>query len=281
MKNPMRYAVIGDPIAHSLSPAMHNAAFAALGLDARYEAVHVRPAELAAFVARARREFDGFNATVPHKEALIPLLDAVAPTAREAGSVNTVSRRDGRLHGDSTDGYGLETALREAFGLELTRCRFVFLGAGGTVRAVVPHFLQQGAAGIVLVNRTVDKAQALLAKFAKSFPEAELAAVAPTDRAALLEAIKAAAAVIQATSLGLRDGDPSPLAEECFLPQVCYYDTIYRDTAFLAAARARGCRHADGLGMLLHQGAASFKIWTGQDAPVEVMRQALPAARGR
>jgi shikimate dehydrogenase len=279
MNGPQRYAVIGDPVGHSLSPAMHHAALAALGLDARYEAIHVRPEELAGFVVRARHEFAGFNATVPHKEALIPLLDEVAPAALAAGSVNTVSCRNGRLLGDSTDGYGLETALREAFEIDLAGQRLVFLGAGGTVRAVVPHFLRRGAAGVVVVNRTVDKAAALLANLAPDFPDADLRAIAPSDGAALRAAVAAAAVVVQATSLGLRDGDPSPLAAEFFLPDVGYFDTIYRDTAFLAAARERGCRCADGLGMLLHQGAASFRIWTGCEAPVEVMRHALAAAR--
>jgi shikimate dehydrogenase len=281
MSGPQRYAVIGDPVGHSLSPAMHNAALAALGLDARYEAVHVRPEELGEFVARARRDLAGFNATVPHKEALIPLLDEVASAAMAAGSVNTVSCRNGRLMGDSTDGYGLEVAIREAFGIDLSGRRFVFLGAGGTARAAVPHFLRQGAAGVAVVNRTVAKAAALLTKFATDFPGAELRAIAPSDHDAVREAVSAAAVVVQATSLGLKDDDPCPLAAELFLPGVGYFDTIYRDTAFLAAAQARGCRCADGLGMLLHQGAASFRIWTGCEAPVEVMRQALAAARRR
>lgn len=277
----MRYAVIGDPIAHSLSPVMHQVAFAALGLSADYTAVQVPPQELDHFVAKARQELAGFNVTVPHKETLLPLLDEIAPAASAAGSVNTVSNRNGRLYGDSTDGEGLETALREAFGLAPAGSRFVFLGAGGTVRAVVPHLLARGAAAIAVVNRTRDKATALMAKFAPTFPDAELRAIAATEGLALRELVAQATVIVQATSLGLQDGDPSPLAAEYFLPGVCYFDTIYRDTAFLAQARAQACRCADGLGMLLHQGAASFRIWTGHEPPLAAMRQALAAASGR
>jgi len=274
-----RYAVIGDPVGHSLSPAMHNAAFAALGLAARYEAVHVRPEELPAFVARARREFAGFNATVPHKEALPGLVDTVEPEAARAGSVNTVVCREGRLHGASTDGHGLECAVREAFGLEVAGRRVVFLGAGGTVHAVAPHLLRRGAAGVAVVNRTLARAEALLANFAAEFPRAELRAVPADDAAAVRTAIAAAAVVIQATSLGLRDTDPCPLGADLFLPGVCYFDTIYRATPFLARAQAGGCPCADGLGMLLHQGAASFRLWTGHAPPLEAMRNALRQAR--
>ncbi len=274
-----RYAVIGDPVGHSLSPAMHRAAFAELGLAAGYEAVHVRPEELPAFVARARREFAGFNATVPHKEALLALVDEVDPAARAAGSVNTVSCREGRLHGASTDGHGLECALREAFGLEVAGHRLVFLGAGGTVHAVAPHLLRRGASGVTVVNRTVARAEALLARFAAEFPGAELRAVSPEDTAAVRSAIATSSVVIQATSLGLRDADPCPLGADLFLPGVCYFDTIYRSTPFLARAEACGCSWADGLGMLLHQGAASFRIWTGHEPPLDAMRRALRQAR--
>jgi len=271
------YAVIGDPVAHSRSPGMQQAAFTALGLPAQYTAIRVRPAELPEFVARARQELAGFNATVPHKETLLPLLDEISAEAEAAGSVNTVINRAGRLCGETTDGIGLEQALREAFGVLPQRERFVFLGAGGTVRATAAHLLRRGAAAITFVNRTPAKAEALCAKFAIAFPLAELRVAVPADRAAVGAAVKTATVVIQATSLGLRDGDPCPLAEEFFLPEVCYYDTIYRATAFLGQARRRGCRGADGLGMLLHQGAASFRIWTGREAPLEAMRRALRA----
>jgi shikimate dehydrogenase len=271
----LKYAVIGDPIVHSLSPQMHNAAFKALGINAEYLAVHVREQELPLFADRARKEFAGFNITVPHKNAIIPFLDSISDECSLAGSVNTVTNRDGRLHGESTDGYGLETAIKEEFGIPLEGGSFLFLGTGGTVKAVSFHFAGKKAKALFFANRTVSKSHSLIEELDNEYPETKYDCCSLEDELLMDEFISSSAAVIQCTSLGLNPEDPSPLDDRFFIHGKCYYDTIYKNTAFLKIAVGKGCRAAGGLSMLLHQGAKSFSIWTGKPAPVEVMKEVL------
>lgn len=270
------YAVIGDPVAHSLSPVMHNAAFRALGMDAEYIAVHVKAEELGDFAEDARKNLAGFNITVPHKKGIIPFLDEVDPVAQMAGSVNTVTIRDGRLIGCSTDGFGLETALREAFGFELAGGRAVFIGCGGAAHAVAFHFAEHGLQQLFLLNRTLSTAEQLAEELRLHFPgfPVETASLADTDRAG--DFLNRAQAAVQCTSLGLKPDDPPPLDPELLPQDIKLFDTIYKPTPLLRYAKAHNIAHAAGLGMLLHQGARSFAIWTGAEAPVEAMRQALP-----
>lgn len=271
------YAVIGDPIAHSLSPVMHNAAFRALEMDCEYIAVHVKAEELPAFAEDARKHLAGFNITVPHKKGIIPCLDEVEPSARLAGSVNTVTvRPDGRLCGCSTDGYGLEAALKEAFGFSVPGGSALFIGCGGAARAVTFYFAGRGLKKLFLLNRTLSTAEGLAAELTEHFPgfQVETAALADTERAG--EFLGEVQTAIQCTSLGLKPDDPPPLAPELLPQGIKLFDTIYKPTPLLRYAKAQGIAHAAGLGMLLHQGARSFSIWTGVEAPVEVMRQALP-----
>ncbi len=271
----LKYAVIGDPVAHSLSPQLHNPAFMALGIDAEYVSVHVKGPELGAFAERARREFAGFNITVPHKNAIIPFLNSISDECRLTGSVNTVKNTNGHLHGESTDGYGLETALLEEFNIPVKGNSFLFVGTGGTVKAVSFHFAARGANTLFFANRTVSKSENLANELRDNRPGTKYLSCPLDDEKKLEEFISKASIIIQCTSLGLKEDDPSPLAEEFFKPGKCYYDTIYRETAFIQAAKKRGGRSAGGLSMLLHQGAKSFSIWTGKDAPVEVMRKSL------
>ncbi|MFA6568182.1 MAG: shikimate dehydrogenase [Victivallales bacterium] len=271
----LKYAVIGDPIAHSFSPQMHNAAFKALGINAEYVAVHVREQELPLFAGRARKEFAGFNITVPHKNAIIPFLDSISDECKLTGSVNTVINRNGLLHGESTDGYGLETAIKEEFGIPLEGNCFLFMGTGGTVKAVSFHFAGKGARTLYFANRTVSKSRVLIDELDKAYPKTGYACCSPEDEKLMDEFVSCSAAVIQCTSLGLKPEDPSPLGDRFFRNGKCYYDTIYKNTAFLKIAGEKGCRASGGLSMLLHQGAKSFSIWTGNPAPVEVMRKAL------
>jgi shikimate dehydrogenase len=277
----LKYAVIGDPVAHSFSPQMHNAAFNALGINAEYLAVHVKEQELSLFAARARKEFAGFNITVPHKNAIIPFLDSISDECRLTGSVNTVINSGGRLHGESTDGYGLETAIREEFGIPVKGNCFLFLGTGGTVKAVSFHFAAQGAKTLFFANRTVSKSQTLIDELEDKYPETGYDCCSPEDIKLMDQFVTCSAAVIQCTSLGLKPEDPSPLDDRFFRAGKCYYDTIYKNTAFLKIAGEKGCRSSGGLSMLLHQGAKSFSIWTGKTAPVEVMREALAGAIGK
>lgn len=273
----VRYAVIGDPVAHSLSPAMHNAAFAALGRPERYGKFHVTASELPEFVAFAQQRLKGFNITVPHKNAILPFLDEITPEAQRVHSVNTVSIRDGRLCGDSTDGYGLETALREAFGFQAAGATVALLGAGGAAQAVAGYLVHHGVRRLVIVNRTPARAHAL-AQLLAGHHKTELLVIPVDDGATLRQIFGEADVVIQATSSGLHPEDAPPVTFAWLAGAQAVFDMIYHTTPIQNFARAHGIACADGRGMLLHQGARSFTIWTGGEAPVEVMRRALDAA---
>jgi len=270
------YAVIGDPIAHSLSPVMHNAAFRSLEMEAEYIAVHVKAEDLGAFAEDARKNLAGFNITVPHKKGIIPFLDEVDPSALTAGSVNTVSIRSGRLIGCSTDGYGLETALKEAFGFEVPGGSAAFIGCGGAARAVSFYFAERGLKRLFILNRTLATAENLAAELREHFPEFQVETAALSDQERAGEFLRQSQTAVQCTSLGLKPDDPPPLDPELLPAGIKLFDTIYKPTPLLRYAKAHNIAHAAGLGMLLHQGARSFSIWTGVDAPVEVMRNALP-----
>ncbi len=275
------YAVIGSPVAHSLSPPMQNAAFQALGLDGEYIAVHVLPEELEDFVADARKRLAGFNITVPHKNAVIPFLDEIDPEAAPAGSINTVTNRNGHLSGTSTDGYGLENALLEAFRYRIAGNTAVFLGCGGAARATAFHFARKGLRKLFLLNRTLSTAEALADEIAAHFPSLEIHTASLADLSAVGNFLNRSAAAIQCTSLGLKTDDPAPIPPELLPAKICFFDTVYKRTHLLKYAEEKGIPHADGLGMLLHQGAKSFSIWTGRDAPLEAMRKALLEAHAR
>jgi len=270
----LHFAVIGDPIGHSRSPLMHNAAFRALGIDADYTAVHVTREGLPEFLENARKTFAGFNITVPHKHAVIPFLDGITPRAALAGSVNTVSVRDGKLYGDTTDGTGLERAVQEVFGLPLKGANVCILGCGGVVRALVFHLADAGCARIRILNRTVEKAAQLTDEILAHAPALDCGYAAIGDAKQAKEALDGSGLVLQCTSLGLRDGDGSPVDPDLIPLSACLFDTIYRETDILVRCRARGIRVSGGLPMLVHQGAESFRIWTGREAPVDVMRAA-------
>ena len=274
MSSLFHFAVIGDPIAHSRSPLMHNAAFRALGIDADYTAIHVTREGLPDFLRSARTSLSGFNVTVPHKNAVIPFLDGVTPRASLAGSVNTVSVRDGKLFGDTTDGTGLERAVQEVFGLPLKSANVCILGCGGVVRALVFHLADAGCARIRILNRTAEKAAQLTDEILKHAPVLDCGFAALDDLPAVKNALDGSDLVIQCTSLGLRDGDGSPIDPALIPASACLFDTIYRETEILVRCRERGLRVSGGLPMLVHQGAESFRIWTGREAPVEVMRAA-------
>lgn len=269
------FAVIGDPINHSKSPEMHNAAFRELGMDAEYSAVHVLPEELEIFADNSRDKLSGFNITVPHKENIIRYLDGISEECQTTRSVNTVKNIDGKLFGQSTDGYGLEMALKEAFDVDLADNSFMFLGCGGTVNAVGFHFLKSGAKELFIVNRTLSKAEGLQRTLQMKFPYQTVACAQSGDKDEINRMLDSVKVVIQATSLGLQEGDPSPFAPEMMRSGICMFDTIYKKTNFLKAAEKCGCKWIGGQGMLVHQGVKSFEIWTGVSPSAEVMRKAL------
>lgn len=268
-----KYAVIGDPVAHSRSPGMQNAAFAHYGLGKPYERILVKAETFDDFVEFARKELAGFNLTVPHKSLILPYLKSVTPAAAAAGSVNAVTVKDGEFHGDSTDGYGLEMALKRNFGISPAGKRFVFTGCGGAAHATAFHLAEQGAKSIFLANRTVAKAEELAGKLKAFVPELEVETAALDDIAGLQEFFNNADVLIQATSLGLRESDPPPFPLELLHKgmELCVYDTIYHETPVQKRAKELNLKYADGMWMLIFQGARSFEIWTGQKAPVDEM----------
>jgi shikimate dehydrogenase len=284
-------AVLGHPIRHSASPAMQNAAFAALGLNWRYLAFEVRPEELRAVLLGAKAmQFSGLNLTVPHKLLAVDMVDALDESARHWGAVNTI-RFEGRdksgtwlpLHqftdtppekirsqGFNTDADAITRSVRESFNVELKGARVLVLGTGGAGRTAALKLAAEHVAELFLVNRTESKAASVAAEIRRRHLNVKVQLGYPRGEIDL---------TINATSLGLAAADALPWDGKQFsLRQSrCVYDLIYRpaETPLLQAAGTAGCRPANGLGMLLYQGAAALELWTGQPAPVDVMRRAL------
>jgi shikimate dehydrogenase len=255
---------------------MHNAAFAALGLDWRYLAFEVDPKNLRAAIEGARAMgFAGLNLTVPHKLLAVELVDALDPSAKKWGAVNTIKfESDGagktRALGFNTDADAIVTALREDLQVELRGAKVLLLGAGGAGRTAALRLAAENVAELFLVNRTQSKAEEIAVEIRKLFSSVSVSIGYPKSAVDLM---------VNATSLGLKANDASPLDETQFPVHQAraVYDMIYRpaETKLLAAARAAGCKTANGLGMLLHQGAKAFEIWTGRAAPLAVMRRTL------
>jgi shikimate dehydrogenase len=284
-------AVYGFPIRHSASPTMQNAAFAALALNWRYLAFEVAPGQLAAAIAgAAAMRFAGLNLTVPHKLLAMELVDRLDESAKKWGAVNTIQFQ-GKTHpgdwrplrefehespaeirsvGFNTDADGLAGSLREDLQIQLPGSRVLLLGAGGAGRAAALKLAAEKVAELYLVNRTESKAAALAAEIKRQSPQVNIHVGYPPDKIDL---------VVNATSLGMKTGDALPFDEQKFsLSQArAAYDVVYRpaETRFLAFAETSGCRTANGLGMLVHQGAKACEIWTGRNPPFAVMRQAV------
>jgi shikimate dehydrogenase len=262
---------------------MHNAAFQALGMDWRYVPLPVPPDQVeAALRGLPALGFDGVNVTVPHKQAVIPYLNSITPRVQQLGAVNTIvigRRADGKatLGGFNTDDQGFIRALREG-GFEPTDCRVLVLGAGGSARAIVFGLIWSGAASIVVVNRTLARAEALIASF-ESYASNTALLAAPLTPATLAEHAATADLLVNTTSLGMwphTEGSPWP--NSLPLPQqLAVFDLVYRprQTKLLRQAETAGARAIDGLGMLLYQAALAFEMWTGEWPPVEVMWAAL------
>lgn len=271
-------AILGHPITHSLSPTMHTAAFAALDMDWVYVPVDVLPADLANAVRGLRAlGFRGASVTVPHKQAMIPLLDEVTEAARTMGAVNTIVRRGDRLIGDNTDWQGFLVPLREA-GFDLAGQRCAVLGAGGAARAVVYALGRAGATAITIFNRTVSRANDLIRDLQPAIPAVALRSRSLAATADLV-AGSSPALVVNTTSVGMwpeTDGCPWP-ADRPIPSETVVYDLVYNPlrTRLLRQAEEAGCRTIDGVRMLVHQGAIAFKMWTGREPPVEVMYDAV------
>ncbi|MDQ2912356.1 MAG: shikimate dehydrogenase [Chloroflexota bacterium] len=264
--------LIGRPVAHSLSPAMHNAAFAKLGLPHRYEVKETADDQLGATLDRIRQgDVLGANVTIPHKEAALRLVDEATDEARRIGAVNTVIRRGSRLVGDNTDRFGFHHGLESAGILQISNKDVLVLGAGGAARACVLEL--QGGNDVLVANRSVERA----ARLVESMPQekgGELRAIG-WDEARQLAWIDA---LVNATPLGMQGEDalegfgfdPLPAIIADLVPVVAETPLVRR------AREAQHVRVMDGLLMLLHQASRSFELWTGVPAPLEVMRAALP-----
>lgn len=262
--------IIGWPVEHSLSPAMHNAAFAALGLNWAYLAFPVAPARVEEAVrGLAAAGCAGLNVTIPHKQAVMRACSSVSEAALAIGAANTlIPDGAGGFRADNTDGEGFLRALDELIPEDVAGQDVLLIGAGGAARAVA-HAIRSRGGRLRVANRTAGKAR-------------ELGDVVPFDGESLNRAAAQAALVVNASSLGMgSDQVPPELPLSGLGPDQVVNDLVYRPggTPWLAAAAARGARTVDGLGMLLHQGAAAFERWTGEAAPVDVMRDALLGAR--
>ena len=281
---PIRLGVFGDPVSHSLSPQMQNAALKHHKIDMRYAAFQISPNELGDALKLARElDFVGLNLTVPHKIAAVEQVDDVDPAARKTGAVNVVANRSGKLLGFNTDGPGFSRALREEFAVDLRDLRVLLLGAGGAARAIAMQCALENCERLVIVNRTGDKAKQLADRLSEFFsgpkvlgPVPRLQAI-PWEEAAFRFQIANIDLIVNATPLGLNRTDPPPLAAHLLAPHLFVYDTVYArsQTPFVAAALAAGARAANGLSMLLQQGVLAFQIWCEREAPVAAMRAAL------
>jgi shikimate dehydrogenase len=273
-----RVVLIGHPVAHSLSGAMQQAAFDDQGIDAAYELWDRAPIALAdAFTEIRGDDFLGANVTIPHKERVVPLVDRLTEEAQATGAVNTITREAKRLVGHNTDVPGFKVALDKLVGRQKMPRNAVVLGAGGGSRAVVYGLIREGFQRIVVFNRHLHRAEALVKHFGRSAAHMELRAM-PWHESIIESELAKSKLLVNATSIGLTS-DVSPIGAEILLPELLVLDLIYAKTRLLRDAEAAGCTVADGEQMLLHQGAAAFNLWTGIPAPVEVMQRALSTAR--
>jgi shikimate dehydrogenase len=265
--------ILGHPLHHSLSPAMQNAAFQKTGLPWVYVPLETESDRLKD-AARLMRSSNarGANVTVPYKEAILPYLDEVASESKWLGSVNTIYRKGNKLLGTSTDGEGFLMSLGSRR-KQLRGSRGMLLGSGGGAKAVAGALARSAVEGFYVTDLISSRAESLAKLIRRRYPRMQVAAISPRETQRLLPGCQW---VVQATSCGLKKNDPSPLSLNRAKSGTWVMDLIYHhETAFLKEARLRRLPRLAGLGMLLNQGALSFKVWTGKKAPVQVMRQAL------
>jgi shikimate dehydrogenase len=271
-----RVVLIGHPVAHSLSGAMQQAAFDAAGVPATYELWDRTPAELGEAIAELRNdEFLGANVTIPHKEKAAGFVDRLTEEAHATGAVNTITREGKRLVGHNTDVPGFRVALDALVGKQRMPRAAVVLGSGGGARAVVHGLVTEGFQRIVVFNRHLHRAEALVRFFGKSAAHMELRAM-PWHESIIEAELAKSKVLVNATSVGLHD-EETPIPGELIPPDLLVMDLIYNParSRLLRDAEAAGCQVQNGELMLLHQGAAAFTLWTGQPAPVELMGEKL------
>ena len=269
--------LMGHPVSHSVSPEMHNAAFEALNINFCYIPIPVESEDLKKALDGIRAlKIVGVNVTIPHKEAIIPLLDEVTKLPRLMGAVNTILNQDGKLIGYNTDGPGFVDSLKSDAKVDPKGKKVVVLGAGGASKAVSIMLAEAGARSLVITDIIIEKAENL-AEYVKSHFEIE-STVCPVESRDLQSSINECNILVNTTPVGMHPKvEASPLPDGIKIPsgiQVC--DLIYNppETKFLKIARESGAKTLNGIGMLVRQGALSFSIFTGKDAPVDIMKKA-------
>ena len=273
--------LVGYPLGHSLSPAMQNAAFKALNLDWEYVPFEVLPKDLSEAIRGMRAlHIAGFNVTIPHKETILPMLDEVTQLARIIGAVNTIKNQEGLLVGYNTDGPGFMDSLKDGAKLNPKGKKVILLGAGGAARAVSVMLAEAGIKSLSITDIQEKKAEELIS-YVSSYFEIEgesLGANHPRLQAALANADL----LVNASPIGMHPKiNESPLPDDIKLPEnLLVYDLVYNpaETKLIKSAKSFGCKTFSGLDMLIRQGAMAFALWTGLEAPLEVMRQAAETA---
>jgi len=279
---PARLCVFGDPVAHSASPPMHNAALKERSQDLQYVRIRVTPEELPeALRALPAAGFIGASLTIPHKQAALPLMDEVSKEAKLMGAINTVAVKHGKLHGINTDGPGLSAAIREEFGTALKDLRVLILGgAGGAGRAITVQCAMEGCPRISIANRNRERGEALAREIDAATGKQATSITLSEEE--LRIAVAEADLIINATPLGMKPEDPSPLPDGLLTPTHLVYDTVYSggETAYLRQALQAEARGANGFSMLLHQGALQYQLWFNAPPPIEAMRHGLTQSGG-
>jgi shikimate dehydrogenase len=277
--------LIGHKLKHSISPQFQQAAFDYLGLDIRYELWDTDKDELPNVVEGIRQPSKlGANVTIPYKEAVLPLLDKVDQLARRIGAVNTIMKRDGKLLGYNTDASGFIRALEEDGGFVPKGKRAVIIGAGGAARAVSFALADAGVRSLVILNRSIERGKELAMdlKWGLKVSDTEVIALSWKD-GRTLTALSKCDLLVNCTSVGMKNSaseGKSPLSMGLIPKRALIYDVVYNpvETPLIAAAKRAGARTLDGLPMLVYQGAASFELWTGRAAPIDIMMNAAKKA---
>ncbi len=268
--------LIGYPVEHSKSPIMHNAAFEFLGLDFIYLLFSVRPHYLKDAVSGLKAlNVKGANVTIPYKEEVMGYLDEITPEAKFIGAINTIHNREGKLIGHNTDGQGFVTSLLADGKVKLEGQKVLLVGAGGAGKAVAVKLAERGVERLAITDKIAEKVETLVEKLRENIPDCPVYAVAAGDKE-FEKAVFESTLLINATPVGMKERDPCVIDPHYLHKGLFVYDVIYnRDTPLIEAARKRGLKALGGMGMLVYQGAASFEIWTGQKAPIEVMRNKI------
>lgn len=272
------YGIFGHPVKHSLSPDMHNSAFGELGLNSVYVAFDIEPENIGEATNAIRTmSIKGINITIPHKQTIIPFLDEVSPDATLTGAVNTVKNENGKLSGFNTDVGGFLRAIREDLDFTPEGKTIFLIGAGGAARAVLSAFCMNGGAVVYISDILKDKAVELAEQFKANFDNIRIETIKMDDKNTVAEKFSEADILVNASPAGMDGVGSHDIPLTSLKKSAVVYDLVYKpqNTKLLTDVRELGHKASGGLTMLLYQGAESFEIWTGQTAPVAVMKKAL------